>query len=338
MYHGGLFELTVHNAAQYLSGFLPGDGPWSVTPLSGGVSNTVILAESGPLRVVLKQALGKLRVKEDWFADRARIHREAAAIRRLAAVLPDGAVPAPVFEDPDNFILAMSAAPAQAKDWKSLLLARQFQERFAARAAEILAAQFLSTWADPACEREFGDQTPFEQLRIDPYYRFTASRHPRLAPQFNALIRESQSRRCCLVHGDYSPKNLLVHGACITVIDFEVIHYGDPSFDVAFLLNHLLLKAVHLSAPAELQRLAAAFWEALRRSMPGLPDWLETAALRHLGCLHLARVDGKSPAEYLSEEGRAMVRGLAESLIVDPPATIQQAFERASHACATRRK
>jgi hypothetical protein len=127
-------------------------------------------------------------VKEDWFADRARIHREAAAIRRLAARLPGGAVPLQIFEDRPNFILAMSAAPAQARDWKSLLLARQFQERIAARAGEILGAQFLSTWADPACEREFGDQTSFEQLRIDPYYRFTAVRHPHLAAQFDAVL------------------------------------------------------------------------------------------------------------------------------------------------------
>jgi hypothetical protein len=296
--------------------------------LGGGVSNTVILAERGPLRVVLKQALGKLRVREDWFADRARIHREAAAIRRLAARLPGGAVPLQIFEDRANFILAMSAAPAAAKDWKSLLLARQFHEQTAARAGQILAAQFRSTWADPACEREFGDQTSFEQLRIDPYYRFTAVRHPHLAAQFDALIRESRLRRFCLVHGDYSPKNLLVNGDGITVIDFEVIHYGDPAFDIAFLLNHLLLKAVHLSAVAELKRLAVAFWEALRASMP-VPDWLEPATLQHLGCLHLARVDGKSPAEYLSEQGRARVRALAVSLILDPPATIPQTFDRA---------
>jgi hypothetical protein len=324
-----LFALTPHNAVLYLTGRIPG-GDWQVRALGGGVSNTVLLAERGAERLVLKQALGKLRVQQDWFADQTRIHRESAAIRRLAAFLPPDAVPAVVFEDHANFIYAMTAAPAAARDWKSLLLAGELREEIAARAGAILAAQFRSSWNDTGCEREFGDQTCFDQLRIDPYYRFTASRYPDLARRFEDQMTESSERRCCLVHGDYSPKNLLVCGSMVTVIDFEVIHYGDPSFDTAFLLNHLLLKSVHVPERAhEFARLARVFWQTLLDEFPAAPDWLEAATIRHLGCLHLARVDGKSPAEYLDEAGRQRVRTLARDLIANPPRALGEAWERA---------
>ena len=55
--------------------------------------------------------------------------------------------------------------------------------------------------------------------------------------------------RSVLVHGDFSPKNLLVSGDRLVIIDCEVAWYGDPAFDLAFLLNHLCLKALY-HAPA----------------------------------------------------------------------------------------
>ena len=113
-------------------------------------------------------------------------------------------------------------------------------------------------------------------------------------------------------------------------IDFEVIHYGDPSFDVAFLLNHLLLKSMHLPGWAtRYAALASRFRDALLEEAPGEAAWIEPAACRHLGCLLLARIDGKSPAEYITgEESKQRVRDLAEGLILDPPDTVAEAFER----------
>jgi hypothetical protein len=116
------------------------------------------------------------------------------------------------------------------------------------------------------------------------------------------------------------------------VIDFEVVHYGDPSFDAAFLLNHLLLKSIHRPEwSGRYAAAAASFWTTLIAALPAGTDWFETSTIAHLGCLHLARVDGKSPAEYIeSEPAKERVRRVARSLIVDPPATIAQAFERAA--------
>jgi 5-methylthioribose kinase len=302
------------NLAGYLRS-LGHPGHWTATALGGGVSNSVFLAECGDRRWVVKQALAKLRVEEDWFADPARIHRECAAIDKLGPLLPPGAVPKVVFEDRDNFIYAMEAAPRGSVDWKSLLLRGEISEAVARRAGAILRAVVEVSRRSDQWSREFGDQACFDQLRLDPYYRFTASRHPDLADRFQDRIDACGRNRTSLVHGDFSPKNLLVSpGGEMTLIDFEVIHFGDPAFDTAFLLNHLALKSAHRPQDAAAyQRAAAAFWSEMSATVS------ERDTILHLGCLQLARVDGKSPAEYLTPAERALVRDQARRMILSPP-------------------
>jgi 5-methylthioribose kinase len=322
-----LLELTAGNAPEYLAGRgVP--TPRSVIELGGGVSNTVLLVETGEGRFVLKQSLGKLRVEQDWFSDRGRIFRESEALRALAPCLPAGAVPEVLWEDRQNCLFAMSAAKADARTWKAQLMHGEVDEATAARVGEMLAAIIRRTWHDPDAEQVFGDQTVFDQLRLDPYYRSTASLHPDLSPQFQKLISESSTRRHCLVHGDWSPKNFLVSGRGVMAIDFEVIHYGDPAFDAAFLLNHLALKSFKLPAYRDaMERAAMAFWGALRAGMPAGTEWMERATVEHLGALMLARVDGKSPAEYLDSEGlRALVRGAACGVMTAGADTVAEVF------------
>jgi 5-methylthioribose kinase len=310
-----LIELNGDNASEYLQS-RGHEGPWRVKALGGGVSNTVLLAESGIHRWVVKQSLGKLRVDEDWFADRSRIHRECSAMRELAPLLPEGVIPQVVFEDRDNYLYVMSAAASDARDWKSLLLAGTISTPIAESAGRILArirevSRDGGQWA-----RRFGDQTCFDQLRLDPYYRFAAARHPDLAGGFDAAIAAAR-RPIALVHGDFSPKNLLVRQRQVLLIDFEVIHFGDPAFDAAFLLNHLLLKCAHRPEfRLDFLRAAHGFWN---EASAGAPPDFESSTILHLGCLHLARVDGKSRAEYLNEEVRVKVRAQAGRWIVSPP-------------------
>lgn len=315
-----MLELSAENAADYL-GY-----PCSVTPLGGGVSNTVLLIETADRRFVLKQSLGKLRVEQDWFSDRRRIFRESSAIRQAAGMLPPGAVPAILFEDPENYLYAMSAAPEGARPWKDLLLSGIVDPATAARIGELLGKLISESWQSEPLRKEFGDQTVFDELRIDPYYRSTAARHPDLASFFQDLIVSSGERKVALVHGDWSPKNFLVSANQVMAIDFEVIHFGDPSFDAAFLLNHLLLKSFYKPGlRTQLARCAEAFWEQLPKSI----DWFEAGAIQHLGALLLARIDGKSPAEYIQQETTQQeIRSFARNLIEQPPSTVPAVFER----------
>lgn len=331
-----LFQLQIDTAADYLCSQGIDAAGARITELGGGVSNTVLLVEGNAQRFILKQALGKLRVQDDWFSDRERVFREAAAMRWAAPHLAAGGVPQILFEDRGNFLFAMSAAPPNAQTWKSLLLRGEFDAGTANRIAKMLAAIVGASWRDPESERSFGDQTVFDQLRIDPYYRTTAARHPDLAPQFDRLIRESSRRRVSLVHGDWSPKNFLVCSGSVMAIDFEVTHFGDPAFDTAFLLNHLLLKSFYRPQwSRELARLALVFWEVYRAGIPAGCEWIEPATLAHLGCLLLARIDGKSPAEYIIEAAlREQIRGFARHLILTPPACIADVFEQAQRCAA----
>jgi phosphotransferase family enzyme len=295
--------------------------------LGGGVSNRVILAESPEFRCVLKQSLGRLRVEREWLSDRSRIFREAAAMRWLAGRVRGGRVPALLHEDSASFTIAMEAAPPGAVMWKTQLLSGDADAVHARAAGTLLGSIVAASWNHLEAREIFGDQTVFDQLRIDPYYRFTASQHPSHRGYFETLMDRSAARRVSLVHGDWSPKNLLAAGPEMWAIDWEVVHFGDPSFDVGFLLNHLLLKSI-AQPGLKTGPLAREFLTALSAELPPGAEWIEAAALEHLPALLLARVDGKSPVEYLNDAGRDRARELALSLMTHPAASIQEAFDR----------
>src|SRR5260370_105841 len=297
-------------------------GDARITELGGGVSNTVLLVEADDRRFVLKQALGKLRVEDDWFSDRERVFRESAAMRWLRPHLPAGSLPEILFEDRENCLFAMTAGPREAENWKTLLMRGEVNAGVGRTIGGMLAKMVSATWRAPEAERAFGDQTVFDQLRLDPYYRTTAARHLDLKPQFERLMRESSSRRVSLVHGDWSPKNFLISAGAVMAIDFEVIHFGDPAFDAAFLVNHLALKS--FLRPGDKSRYA----EAAVQFLESAGTWLEASTLEHLGALMLARVDGKSPVEYLGPELSGQVRSVARDLMLRPPSSITEVFER----------
>jgi len=311
-----IFELSAANAAAYLAS--QGFTATSVEELGGGVSNIVlrVTRPRGEPAIVVKQSLGKLRVEQDWFSDRERIRRECEAIRRLHGIRR---VPAIAFEDAENCIYAMTAAPENARPWKAWLMEGTCDPGVVDAIAQTLVEMIrVSRTEDPdGWIAAFGDRTVFDQLRLDPYYRATARRHPDLQPFFDSLIAETLGRQYSIVHGDWSPKNLLVTPeGNVTAIDFEVVHYGDPAFDIAFLMNHLLLKTVHVGR--DYRSAAGSFFETVASSIG--ESWLESATVKHLGALMLARVDGKSPAEYIrTDEARQRVRGLARGIILDQP-------------------
>ena len=167
----------------------------------------------------------------------------------------------------------------------------------------------------------FADRQDFIALCVDPYLRVTAERRPHLAAAINRHTERMLSVRDCLVHGDYSPKNLLVEPSApdaVVLLDHEVCHWGDPSFDTAFCLTHLHLKACTFAdRAADFLDLAAEFWTSYADAT------LEADTVGMLGCLLAARVDGKSPAEYLTTEAlRQRVRRLAETILFEEPRTL----------------
>lgn len=306
-----------------------------VEVLAGGVSNRTVLVvrDSGTeADWVIKQALPKLRVEVDWYSDPERVHREALGLRWLERLLPDGSVPHFVFEDREHHLLAMEAVPRPHENWKSRLLLGRLDVGHVNQSAQMLAAIHRCSYD----RREelaplFEDRVYFESLRLEPYYAFTAAEVPEAANLLYALIDETRQSCWTLVHGDFSPKNILIHQDRLVLLDHEVIHWGDPGFDVGFSLTHLLSKAHHLRHHrSEFATAAQTFWRGYSAAIgDGLwQNVLEQRAVRHtLGCL-LARVAGRSPLEYLGEDQRVRQQWVVIELINQMPQTINELVTR----------
>jgi 5-methylthioribose kinase len=327
-------ELTAENAAAYLRRRAEYTTVSRLTcrALGGGVSNNVILAETPKERFVVKQALPRLRVKDEWLADRSRIFRERDALVDAATLLPRGWVPEVLWSDEPNYLFAMRAAEEPSEFWKNRLLEGRLEPEWARRAGIALGLTIRGSWRSEFFERKYGDRTAFDQLRTDPYYRTIARRNPDVARHVEEWLPRTAAHRFALTHGDWSPKNMLLTPAGMVFIDYECAHFGDPSFDSAFAINHLILKGFYRPDLAEgyLDLARLLFTWTLSVLPAEAVRYFEAATARHLGLLLLARVDGKSPVEYLAEEGtRDRVRQTAKRLIFDRVERLERCFELA---------
>jgi len=285
-------------------------GDHKVERLSGGVSNVVLRVSLPERDLVLKQALGLLAVADEWRADRNRAHTEAEALRYLGS-LGQVVTPAVIDEDPERFTLCIEAAPRSWETLKASLMRGNLQSEVVTGLARSLAQWHRRSQQDVThglLPESLDGRTAFEQLRLDPYFAVTARRHPEASGLIKATALEIAARRSCLVLGDFSPKNVLVGdmgAGDYWVIDLEVAHVGDPTFDVAFMSTHLLLKWLHL--PEHRAELRTALESFLEEYGDG-PGAVEAEHLRRtVACLLLARACGSSPAEYLTNSERARV-------------------------------
>ena len=298
--------------------------------LPGGVSNRAILVtHSGREDWVIKQALPKLRVPVDWTSDPSRIQREAAGLRWLARIIP-GQVPEIVFDDPERNILAMTAIPQPHYNWKTALLDGRVEPRFARAFGRLLATIHRAVEQHPELESEFAERRFFEELRLEPYYGYAARATPAAAPFLTHLIQETRARQFTLVHGDYSPKNVLIQADRLIILDFEVAHFGDPAFDVGFALTHFLSKARHLPARRDaFLELARCFWHSYHAGLSAdFRALMPHFATRHTLACMLARVDGRSPLEYLDGRERDSQRRTVLALMAENIELVPELLER----------
>jgi 5-methylthioribose kinase len=297
--------------------------------LSGGVSNkTVWLQRSHGEAWVIKQALPKLRVRSDWFSDPARIEIEANGLRYLPRVAPKGSITPLVFQDTTQNLLAMEAAAEPHQNWKQQLLSAQVQRELFSRFAELLGCIHRESFRlRHELEPIFAEKRFFITLRLEPYYEYSAESVPQAAAFLKELVASTLGRSDTLVHGDFSPKNVLVHGERLILLDHEVLHFGDPAFDIGFSLTHFLSKALHVREK-RLALIAGAqwYWSRYLDEVSGIP-WvahLDLRAAKHTLACMLARVCGRSPLEYLSDEERLIQRQAASEMIDENFSTVDR--------------
>ena len=303
------------------------DQPIRLTPLAGGVSSDIYRADLPSGVVCVKRALPRLKVAADWRVPVERSRFEVEWMRVAATVVPS-AVPAILGEDPEAGAFAMAWLPPERYPvWKGLLAQGEGTRDMAAGVGDTLGRIHAATADRPDVAARFATDALFHAIRLDPYLVTTAAAHPDLADRLSALVATTAGTRRTLVHGDFSPKNILIGPDGPVILDAECAWYGDPAFDVAFVLNHLLLKGVW--RPQWRARYADMFGALVAAYRPHVAweDWAaldaRTAAL--LPGLLLARVDGKSPAEYVTAEAdRDAIRRFARAFVADPPASLER--------------
>ena len=307
------------------SGLIPPDAEPAFTPLAGGVASDIWLVRAGGKEFVVKRALEKLRVAADWRAPVSRNASEVAWITRTAVVAPD-AVPDILAHDPSLGFFAMRHLPATTCPvWKRELQVGRADPVFAAAVGANLNTVHASTAGRLDIAGDFNDDALFRAIRLEPYLEFTATRHPVIADALDALVRRTLGNRRALVHGDISPKNILVGPRGPVFLDAECAWFGDPAFDLAFCLNHLLLKCLWTPPAAGgfldcFDALKEAYFQDIHWEPPAE---LERRVAALLPALLLARIDGKSPVEYIEEETfRQGVRDFATPLIAEPVASL----------------
>lgn len=292
------------------------------TALAGGVSSDIYRVDLAVGLICVKRALPQLKVSALWEAPVERNRWEVAWMRTVAAIVPSF-VPRILGDDAESGSFAMEyLAPERHPVWKAQLRDGIIDPEVAAEVARRIATVHRATAGDSAVAQRFATDAIFHSIRLEPYLLATARRHPDCADALARLAETTAANKRALVHGDVSPKNILVadnlgrtpnqaeaktgvrpSGGPI-LLDAECAWYGDPAFDLAFCLNHMLLKC--LWRPQWREPYLACF-DSLARSYLAMVDWeptdqIEARAAHLLPGLFLGRVDGKSPAEYVTDE------------------------------------
>ena len=303
------------------AGLAAADETPAAMALAGGVSSDIWKVELRTGAVCVKRALPRLRVAQLWEAPVERNRYEWRWMQVASRIVP-GSAPRVLAQDAGGCFAMEFLDGERHPLWKNELRAGRADAAFAREVGTRLARIHAATAGDAAISREFATDASFHAIRLEPYLLATARIHTDLAGRLQALAERTATTRAALVHGDVSPKNILAGPGGPVFLDAECAWYGDPAFDLAFCLNHLLLKC--LWVPEAATAFLACFDALAASYLQGYaPAGLEARAASLLPGLLLARVDGKSPVEYLTEEAqKARVRRVARALLAAPPARL----------------
>jgi 5-methylthioribose kinase len=295
--------------------------------LTGGVSNVVLAVQTQSKDLVLKQALAELKVATKWEADQRRAIVEAHAIETFHALSPEQ-VPALVDYDPEVFTLVLERVPHSATVWKSDLLEGIIYPEIGAKLGHTLATWHNFGRSSEVARKKFSEDLLFEQLRITPFYGTVAGKNPKLSPKIMSLVDELMSEKTTLVHGDFSPKNIMIgQERDVYILDYEVTHTGNPVFDLAFLTAHLLCKYFREEDPDKRDRLRQTAHDFLK-AYDAQSEIAHAPSLAwHTALIALARVEGTSLVNYLGESAQHLLANHCKSALSrEVPINLLQLF------------
>ena len=94
--------------------------------------------------------------------------------------------------------------------WKAQLRDGTISLNVARDVGRIVATIHSHTAGDPGIAAGFATDHIFFPIRLEPYLSATARNHPECAEALADLVRVTSTTKRALVHGDVSPKNILV--------------------------------------------------------------------------------------------------------------------------------
>ena len=314
----------------YLSerGLLTGDA--TVETLTGGVSCVVLAVSNADIDLVVKQALPELKTKAKWVADQRRAIVEADAMQVYHSITPES-VPELIDCDAAEFTLTMSRLPRSCTNWKIDMLEGRIYPEMGAKLGKVLAAWHNAAAVSDEIKEKFMEDSLFEQLRVAPFYRAVMDKNPNLQPVISILIDEITSLKITLVHGDFSPKNIMAttdHRPI--VLDFEVAHIGNPVFDLAFLLAHLLCKIIRATQSNEKDLLVETAKQFIASYQQTTRLSVAASLPHHIALIALARVEGVSPVNYLDGAAQQRLVALTKSALLDSGMAVTGLLESAA--------
>ena len=309
-------------------GLLTGDA--TVETLTGGVSCVVLAVSNSKVDLVVKQALPELKTKAKWVADQRRAIVEANAMQVYHTITPDS-VPELIDCDSDEFTLTMSHLPRSCTNWKTDMLEGRIHPEMGRELGLILAKWHNAAALSLEIKAEFMEDSLFEQLRVAPFYRAVAAVNPQLNQVINALITEITEVKITLVHGDFSPKNIMATtDNRPIVLDFEVAHTGNPVFDLAFLLAHLFCKIIRTQNISEKALLLATAIQFHNSYKAHTQLAVAESLPRHIALIALARVEGVSPVNYLDQSAQQRLIAITKAALLDSGMSFEMLFESAN--------
>jgi 5-methylthioribose kinase len=253
----------------------------------------------------VRQSRYYVKAHEDLQRDPGRVDTEAKALAFIDRIVP-GVVPKVIRIDRTNSVLILSDIKLGGQLLADELAAGRVHPeagpQFGSTIGEIQKATFGLSLG-----QILGDASIVESSNKNSYLGARTEAPLRLYPeQTQQLLEDSAKAARCFVMGDLSPKNIFVEEQSVRFLDLERTSTGDPAYDPAYVITHLLIDAnrsLHSSSLEFINGFMQAYLEAVSSSLNSQElDELQNRIIRFVGFSILHRTQGIYFVSYSGQD------------------------------------
>ena len=274
------------------------------TRMEGGVSSEVYKVKTSNKTYCVKRSLAKLLVKKEWFADKKRLKYEYYWLKHCKKIIPNNIPNIITFSEKKDYLVLEFFDQNKFTTLKHLLFKKKINLNLIKNISKNL-FKIHNKSKNTSIKKKFSKNFKnFYDLRLDAYFNEVKRVHPNLKNHINKINRNYIKNSTTLVHGDFSPKNILTDNRSIKFIDAETCNFGDPVFDVVFFNNHLLIKSIIIPEKKnEFLECYKLFFNTYIKLLKGHEKFnFISRCIDMIPIMLIARIDGKSPVEYVKEK------------------------------------